>query len=121
MNTLRTVRHASSQALTGADMYQLRVELERRIEERLDVTDSAQDQRIMAAVRALLLDEIDHWAADVLQRVDIRLAASSRLNASLAERVALLERRAVAVNGDGLHRSAAAPPPPIVVRDEVAS
>ena len=120
VDALRTVRHASSQALTGADMFHLRVELEQRIDERLRATDAAQDQRIMAAVRALLLDEMDRWAADVIERVELRLAASARRSARLDERALSVTRPAVAANGDGLQRSGAATPSTIVAHNEVA-
>ena len=103
IDRLRSMRHASSQALTGADMYHLRVELERRIELRLRETEVVLDERIIAAFREELTSELDRWGQDMMDRMDILLGATNRLIASLESRVAELERPvpSAAENGAG--------------------
>jgi hypothetical protein len=93
------MRHASVQALAGADLYHLRVDLEHRIEDRLHETEIAQDARIMAVVREELTSELDRWSQDMMDRMDILLGASNRLVASFEDRIAELERR-LAAQGD---------------------
>lgn len=93
VDALRTVRHASAQAIAGADLFHLRVDLERRIEERLRDTDAAQDARLMMAMREELTAELDRWGQDMMDRMDMLLAASARLAGALEDRVAELERR----------------------------
>lgn len=116
VDTLRSVRHASAQALAGADLWQLRLDLERRIEERLRDTDAVQDVRIMAAVRDELTSELARWSEDMMDRMDVLLGASNRLVASLEDRIAELERRLAdrsdeAVNGHVEATGVPAPPP----------
>lgn len=100
VETLRSVRHVSAQAIAGADLWQLRVDLERRIEARLRETDAAQDARIMVAVREELTSELDRWSQDMMDRMDILLGASNRLVGSFEDRIAELERRLPVASGD---------------------
>lgn len=93
VDTLQSVRHVSAQVLAGADLWQLRIDLERRIEERLSETEAVQDARIMAFIREELTRELDRWSQDMMDRMDILLGASNRIVASLEARVAELERR----------------------------
>lgn len=118
VDALRSVRHASAQAIAGADLWNLRLELERRIEARLRETDAAQDARIMAAVREELTSELDRWSEDMLDRMDILLGASNRLVASFEDRIAELERRVAALTDEAVngHVTAAPVPPPVSVR-----
>jgi hypothetical protein len=115
VDNLRAVRHASAQALAGADLWHLRVDLERRIDERLRETDAAQDARIMAAIHEELTRELDRWGQDVMDRVDILLGATGRLVASLEERVAELERRVTAPSLEAL-----TPHPALVESETIA-
>lgn len=118
VDALRSMRHASAQALAGADLWNLRLDLERRIEDRLRETDAAQDARIMAAVREELTTELDRWSEDMLDRMDILLGASNRLVASFEERIAELERRVAALTDEAAngHTEAAGVPAPPPVR-----
>ncbi|MGH7685723.1 MAG: hypothetical protein ACREN2_02740 [Candidatus Dormibacteria bacterium] len=108
VDSLRTVRHASAQALAGADLWQLRLDLERRIEDRLRETEAVHDERIMAAIREELAAELDRWSEDLMDRMDILLGASNRLVASFGERVTELERRLAALTEDGANGHATA-------------
>lgn len=108
VDTLRSVRHASAQAIVGADLWHLRVDLERRIEARLRETEAVQDERIMATVREELTSELDRWSEDIMDRMDILLGASNRLVAAFEERIAGLERRVAALQDDPANGHAAA-------------
>lgn len=110
VDALRSVRHASSQALIGADIYHLRMDLEHRIERRLSETEDAQDARIIASFRDELTSELDRWGQDMMDRMDILLGATNRMIASLESRVAELERPTTSAVTDGVGDSA--PPPP---------
>lgn len=100
VHTLQSMRHASTQMLAGPDLWQLRLDLERRIEARLRETEAAQDVQLMAAVREELTSELDRWSQDMMDRMDILLGASNRLVGSLEARIAELERRLMATSGD---------------------
>lgn len=93
VDTLQSVRHVSAQMLAGADLWQLRIDLERHIEARLSETEAVQDARIMALIREELTRELDRWSQDMMDRMDILLGASNRIVAALEARVAELERR----------------------------
>jgi hypothetical protein len=82
--------------LAGADLYRLRVDLERRIEDRLQATGAIRDERIMDVIREELAGELNRWGQDLIERTDLLLAANDRLVSSLEERVTALERRTVA-------------------------
>lgn len=113
VDTIRSVRHASAQAIAGADLWQLRVDLERRIEARLRETEAVQDARILGAVREELRNELDRWSEDLMDRMDILLGASNRLVASFEERIADLERRLASQSEEALNGTHAPAPPAI--------
>lgn len=118
IDRLRAVRHASSQALTGADMYHLRADLERRIDQLVRESDVVHDARILAAFREELTGELDRWGQDMMDRMDILLGATNRLVATLESRVAELERSVASAAENGA-RSTASPPPLAVDTDRV--
>lgn len=108
VDSLRSVRHISAQAIAGADLWQLRLDLERRIEERLRETEAAQDARVMAAVREELQRELDRWSEEMMDRMDILLGASNRMVAACEERIAELERLVAARRDESVNGHAGA-------------
>lgn len=83
--------------LAGADLYHLRVDLEKRIEDRLRQSEAVQDERLLVTlreeVRRELNDEFERWTQELMDRMDVLFGAWSRIVSTLEDRIDQLERR----------------------------